>query len=213
MTNSRLARAALLATALAVGGGAVSIVAEAEPAGATAMVGAPLGADVAALPAGQAIAALQRGDHPSYAVLRRRVAVLVGPRAGIDPAQLDAVWAATEPRRMVTVLSALSQLGVPYHRRAASPGEGFDCSGLTSWAWAQGGVSLPHQSGRQIRGVPRLGLDAVQPADLLYWPGHVMLSLGVGGAMVHAPNSGHVIEVRMLSERQIRRIRVGDPLG
>jgi hypothetical protein len=31
--------------------------------------------------------------------------------------------------------------------------------------------------------------------------------------MVHAPNRGHVIEVRMLSERQIRRIRVGDPLG
>jgi hypothetical protein len=213
MTNSRLARAALLATALAVGGGAVSVLADAEPAGATAVVNNPLGADVAALPAGQAVAALRRGDHPSYAVLRHRVAVLVGPRAGIDPARLDAVWAMTDPQRMVTVLSALSQLGVPYHRRAAAAGEGFDCSGLTSWAWGQGGVPLPHQSGRQIRGVPRRGLDVVQPGDLLYWPGHVMLALGVGGAMVHAPNRGHVIEVRMLSERQIRRIRVGDPLG
>jgi hypothetical protein len=213
MTNSRPARAVLAAVALAVSGVALSVLAGVEPAGATAVVSAPLGADVAALPAGQAIAALQRGDRPSYAVLRHRVAVLVGPRAGVDPAQLDTVWAGTDPRRMVTVLSALSQLGVPYHRRSSSPGEGFDCSGLTSWAWAQGGVPLPHQSGRQIRGVLRRGLDAVQPGDLLYWPGHVMLALGVGAAMVHAPNRGHAIEVRMLSERQIRRIRVGDPLG
>ena len=56
-------------------------------------------------------------------------------------------------------------------------------------------------------------LDAVQPADILYWPGHVMLALGVDGAMIHAPYRGAVIEVRMLSEHQRRRLRVGDPLG
>jgi cell wall-associated NlpC family hydrolase len=114
---------------------------------------------------------------------------------------------------MTAVVSALTQLGVPYHRRSATPGQGFDCSGLTSWAWSQSGLGLPHQSGRQIRGVSRVGIDQVQPGDLLYYPGHVMLALGIGGAMVHAPNTGNVVEVRMLSEHQQRRLRVGDPLG
>ena len=35
----------------------------------------------------------------------------------------------------------------------ATPGRAFDCSGLTSWAWSQSGVGLPHQSGGQIRSV------------------------------------------------------------
>jgi cell wall-associated NlpC family hydrolase len=131
----------------------------------------------------------------------------------VDPLQLDAVWGAAAPARMTAVLSALTQLGVPYHRLGATPGKSFDCSGLTSWSWAQSGVGLPHQSGRQIRGVARSSIDQVQPGDLLYYPGHVMLALGVGGAMVHAPNTGNVVEVRMLSERQRRRLRVGDPLA
>ena len=114
---------------------------------------------------------------------------------------------------MTAVLSALTQLGVPYRRLGATPGKAFDCSGLTSWAWSQGGVGLPHQSGRQIRGAARSSIDQVLPGDLLYYPGHVMLALGVGGAMVHAPNSGNVVEVRMLTERQQRRLRVGNPVG
>ena len=89
----------------------------------------------------------------------------------------------------------------------------FDCSGLTSWAWSQSGVGLPHQSGGQIRTVRQVDLSAVQPGDLLYYPGHVMLALGIGGAIVHAPNTGNVVEVRMLSEHQQRRLRAGDPLG
>jgi hypothetical protein len=215
MTQPRhvLARAALVATALALGGGAgaTAVVVLAGPASATA---APAGgADIAALPASQALGALQRGDAVSYAVLRGQVASLVAPRVGVDRVQLEAVWAATDPRRMLTVLAALTQLGVPYHRRAATPGQGFDCSGLTSWAWSQSGVGLPHQSGRQISGVARTSLDAVLPGDLLYWPGHVMLALGVGGAMVHAPHRGAVIELRMLSDHQRGRIRVGDPLA
>jgi len=80
-------------------------------------------------------------------------------------------------------------------------------------AWSQSGVGLPHQSGGQIRTVSQVDLSAVQPGDLLYYPGHVMLALGIGGAIVHAPNTGNVVEVRMLSEHQQRRLRAGDPLG
>jgi cell wall-associated NlpC family hydrolase len=210
MTQPRsvLARALLISATLAMAGGtAVStVLLTAEPATA-AVVDTD---DVAASPASQAIDALQRGDSISYTILRYRVSVLVAPRAGLDPAQLDAVWAAADPRRMTAVLSALTQLGVPYHRRAATPGQAFDCSGLTSWAWAQSGVALPHQSGWQIHGIAPTSLDAVQPGDLLYYPGHVMLALGVGGANIQAPHRGTVVQIRGQTGRTVR---VGNPLG
>jgi cell wall-associated NlpC family hydrolase len=208
-----LARAALAAACGATLVPIAGAVTGASPAGAIVRIGEDVqGPDTATL-AQQAVSALQRADVTAYNVLRQRVATLVAPAAGVDVAQLDAVWSGADPRRMITVLSALTQLGVPYHYRGSTPGRAFDCSGLTSWAWAQGGVGLAHQSGRQIRSVRRVDLSVVQPGDLLYYPGHVMLALGVGGAIVHAPNTGNVVEVRMLSEHQQRRLRAGDPLG
>ncbi|MGO1056105.1 C40 family peptidase [Crossiella sp. CA198] len=39
--------------------------------------------------------------------------------------------------------AALTQLGVPYRWGASNPGRGFDCSGLTQWAYRQAGVAIP----------------------------------------------------------------------
>ena len=52
------------------------------------------------------------------------------------------------------IASAEQELGVQYVFGAASPSEGFDCSGLTMWAWAQAGVSLPHFGRHAVRGAP-----------------------------------------------------------
>src|SRR5918993_1102634 len=38
--------------------------------------------------------------------------------------------------------AAMSQLGVPYQYATSDPGVGFDCSGLTHYAWGQAGVYL-----------------------------------------------------------------------
>jgi hypothetical protein len=213
MTHSRRARprAALACVALLGAGASAPVAAFALAPTASASSFNDAFRDIAARPAVQALAAMRRGDLGTYLVIRRQVAALVAPRVGLDVDQLDTVWGRTDGHRMSAVLAALSQLGVPYHRRSSTPGRAFDCSGLTSWAWAEAGVALPHQSGRQLRSVPHVPLAAVRPGDLFYYPGHVMLALGVGGAMVHAPNTGHVVEVRMLSGRQLRRLRVGDP--
>ena len=40
----------------------------------------------------------------------------------------------------------MGQLGVPYHYATSEPGVGFDCSGLTHYAWGQAGVYLPRNS-------------------------------------------------------------------
>ncbi len=100
-------------------------------------------------------------------------------------------------RAGTAVNAAMSVLGVPYVAYKADPSSGFDCSGLTSWAWAQAGVGLPHQSRMQYNSLPHVPIEAAQPGDLLFFYSpisHVSMYLG-GGQQVHAPNSGSVVSV------------------
>lgn len=95
------------------------------------------------------------------------------------------------------VSAAMSQRGVPYRFAAASPGEAFDCSGLTAWAWAQAGVSLPHQSRMQYASIQHIDPGDVQPGDLIFTHNpisHVGMYIG-GGQMIHSPNTGDVVKV------------------
>ena len=85
----------------------------------------------------------------------------------------------------------------PYVGYQASPGVGFDCSGLTSWAWGQAGVGLPHQSRAQFGSLPHVPIEAAQPGDLLFFYSpisHVSMYIG-GGQQVHAPATGDVVKV------------------
>ena len=104
---------------------------------------------------------------------------------------------APSSRAGVAVQSALAQLGVPYQFARSSPGVAFDCSGLTKYAWAQAGVSLPHYSKAQYELGPRIPIQAVQPGDLIFSRtpiGHVAIYIG-NGKMVHAPRRGDVVKV------------------
>jgi cell wall-associated NlpC family hydrolase len=84
-------------------------------------------------------------------------------------------------RGQIAVNAALTKLGYPYVYGAAGPGA-FDCSGLTSWAWAQAGVSIPHSSYAQSL-LPSVPLSQLQPGDLVtyYSPvHHVAMYIGNG---------------------------------
>jgi cell wall-associated NlpC family hydrolase len=93
--------------------------------------------------------------------------------------------------------AALGQQGVPYRFAASSPGEAFDCSGLTMWAWGQAGVGLPHQSRAQAGMLPHVPVEAAQPGDLIFYYSpisHVGIYLG-GGQLIHAPATGKTVSV------------------
>ena len=98
----------------------------------------------------------------------------------------------------VAVRAAETQLGVPYIWAAETPGVGFDCSGLTAWAWGQAGVSLPHYSGAQMADSTPVPISDLQPGDLLFYgPGgsaHVAMYVG-GGEMIEATFPGTVVRI------------------
>lgn len=56
---------------------------------------------------------------------------------------------------------------------------GFDCSGLTQWAYRQAGVELPRLAQEQNVGV-QVSADQLQPGDLAVWDGHVAMYAGDG---------------------------------
>jgi peptidoglycan DL-endopeptidase CwlO len=118
---------------------------------------------------------------------------------------------APSSRASIAVNAALGQLGVPYRFAAASPGVAFDCSGLTSWAWAQAGVSLPHQSRAQYGVVAHVPKADAQPGDLLFFYSpisHVSIYLG-GGKHVHAPHPGAGVQVAAVNWNSV--VGVGRP--
>ncbi|WP_243762155.1 bifunctional lytic transglycosylase/C40 family peptidase [Streptomyces sp. Tu 3180] len=121
--------------------------------------------------------------------------------------------------------AALAQRGVPYSwggGNASGPSygiccspsgksgtaiKGFDCSGLTTYAYAKAGIRLPRTAAAQAgvgRRIPASnGTSALRPGDLVFYayaPGldstiyHVGIYLG-GGQMINAPRPGAVVRV------------------
>jgi cell wall-associated NlpC family hydrolase len=107
----------------------------------------------------------------------------------------------------LAVAAAKAQIGRPYRYGSTGPSS-FDCSGLTSFAWRAAGVEIPRTSRAQFSGLPRVGLDQLQPGDLVYGPGHIGLYIG-DGLMVHAPQTGRNVEIAPMRHGVIGAVRPG----
>lgn len=106
----------------------------------------------------------------------------------------------------IAIAAAQSQIGVPYSWGGGGPSgptfgigigagtRGFDCSGLTQYAYAQAGVSLAHLTWTQMRQGRVVPLSQIQRGDLVfYWGGgHVALYVG-NGQVIHAPRTGTLV--------------------
>lgn len=90
---------------------------------------------------------------------------------------------------------AMRFVGYPYVYGGASPGGGFDCSGLMQYVYRQYGVYLPRVAAAQYStayGAAVGSMSNLAPGDLMFFAGtsgpgisHVAMYIG-GGSMVHA---------------------------
>lgn len=104
--------------------------------------------------------------------------------------------AAASGNAATAVQFALAQLDKPYSWGGSGP-DSYDCSGLTSSAWAAAGVYLPHNSGMQYNATSRVSHSDLQPGDLLFYGSpihHVGIYIG-NGQMVDAPRTGYTVRV------------------
>ncbi len=104
--------------------------------------------------------------------------------------------------------AALSKQGSPYSWGADGPGS-FDCSGLTSWAYQQVGVSLPRSSSAQAQSGTSVSRSQLQPGDLiaLYSPvSHIGMYVG-DGQYVNAKQPGDVVQVEDVPWEEVTAMR------
>lgn len=115
------------------------------------------------------------------------------------------------------IAAAESQLGVPYVWGGQTPSQGFDCSGLVQWAFAEVGVSVPRVTHDQWNAGERVEYADAERGDLIFWrndptaPGyisHVAIYLG-DDTMLEAPRSGlnvRVTDVRFTNMAGLVRV-------
>jgi cell wall-associated NlpC family hydrolase len=149
--------------------------------------------------------------YRSFVWYRTQTAQYAATEIGYPQQDMAAAWADTTVEHQLAVLAAMTQVGVPYRYNTSKEGVGFDCSGLTTFAWARAGVSLVRQSGDQINNAEPLDRSTAKAGDLVQYPGHVMMYLGVGDAVIHSVMSGRTVELDTISARSVNRVRFGDP--
>jgi murein DD-endopeptidase len=102
-----------------------------------------------------------------------------------------------DSERTIIVTEALGQIGRPYHFGGSTP-DGFDCSGLVQYSYAQAGVTLPRTTGDQRKSGKEIPLSDAEPGDLLFYKlnGALHVALYVGDdRAVHAPAQGKQVIV------------------
>jgi cell wall-associated NlpC family hydrolase len=178
-----------------------------------------LGAQYGALPAGtQILVGLARAAQKQTRTAPSAQAAMPWAILGLSGTRVPGLSSTPEPfagagfavppgspAGVDAVVLAERFLGTPYVWGGAAPG-GFDCSGLVMYVYAQLGLSLPHFTGYQWNVGRRLEQnDPLQAGDIVffhmhsYGPGHEGMYIG-NGEFIHAPHSGDVVKISLLSD-------------
>jgi cell wall-associated NlpC family hydrolase len=170
--------------------------------------------DHVATDAARALQIIARTDNhrdEKYLAARRIVSDRVATQMSLDAEAMDAAWSATTRSHQIAILAALTQLDVPYRVGAENPYVNMDCSGLLWYAWRAGGVDMPREAESQLHPKLRISRNAARAGDIIGEGTHVHIYLGVGRAVVHAPNTGGDVALKMMTAQQWNRMLWADP--
>ncbi|UBU17909.1 C40 family peptidase [Nonomuraea gerenzanensis] len=116
--------------------------------------------------------------------------------------------------------AALTQRGIPYSWGGGGPSgpsygigrgadiKGFDCSGLTEYAWSKAGIRIGGTTYEQVNKGRKVSRAEVRPGDLVFYdtdtsrpgPDHVGLAVS-NTQMVNAPSTGAVVRLDAIDRR------------
>ncbi|MFC9769354.1 C40 family peptidase [Rhodococcus jostii] len=136
-------------------------------------------------------------DVPAVPAIPPLGAIAPPATAGIPDTLAPPPAGPTPEQRAVTY--AESKIGAPYVWGATGP-DTFDCSGLMQWAYQQAGVSIPRTSQTQEAAGASVGLNALQPGDLVFFYNgeHVGIYTG-NGNVIHSPEPGDHVKTTPIS--------------
>jgi len=115
------------------------------------------------------------------------------------------VTVSSNSTRIQTVVNtAKSTLGVKYVYGGASSATGFDCSGLTMYAYGKAGVTLPHSAASQSKMGIAVSRSNLQPGDLIFFGtstkgvvNHIGIYIGGGNFINAQSGAGYVKEANL----------------
>ena len=120
-------------------------------------------------------------------------------------AQVAAEEAAEMGSAVVSI--GMRYLGVPYLWGGSTPA-GMDCSGFTSYVYAQVGINLPRTSSEQRYAGTEVPWSQAQPGDLIWSPGHIAIYAG-DGMQIEAPVPGQSVRYSSIWQSNPTFLRVG----
>ncbi|MGW2722136.1 NlpC/P60 family protein [Streptomyces sp. NPDC001492] len=138
---------------------------------------------------------LEKKEKERLARLEQEAA-LEAQTAWLDSGILDEINGKASELGKKAVAYATAQIGKPYEWGAEGP-ETFDCSGLTSQAWAAAGHAIPRTSQEQWKQLRHVDIKDMRPGDLIIYfddASHVGMYIG-DGAIVHAPRPGRTVTI------------------
>ena len=139
------------------------------------------------LPFGSLVDAGFPREYPRYAMIvlpDKRMFFIRAEQLGEIPVQKD-----EQTSRKVICDVAKTFLGVQY-RWGGRTHAGIDCSGLAFTSYRAAGINIWRDAdidkNPNMRNICK---EELEPGDLIFFPGHVAVSLG-GGSFIHATSSG-----------------------
>ena len=128
---------------------------------------------------------------------------LLGLISGCGSLPVDGHAAGQDEVRYQVVMTASAMLGTAYRYGGSTPSEGFDCSGLVYYSYAQAGVPVPRTALSLYHESRHVRLTMLRPGDVLFFKlngrrvSHVGIYLG-DNRFIHAPKTGKDVSISTL---------------